>query len=57
MKKRLIRIFAMMGCTIMFTTACATSFHVPKIQDMPDRSIGSIDYGPAEPVKAPEERH
>ena len=37
--------------SMIFLTACSTSFRVPKVQDMPDRSIGSVDYGPKEPVK------
>lgn len=36
---------------LLFLTACSTSFHVPKVADMPDQSIGSVDYGPQEPVK------
>ena len=36
---------------ILLLTACSTSFRVPKVQDMPDRSIGSVQYGPKEPVK------
>lgn len=36
---------------LLFLAACSTSFRVPKVADMPDRSIGSVDYGPKEPVK------
>ena len=36
---------------LLLLTACSTSFRVPKVQDMPDKSIGSVDYGPKEPVK------
>ena len=37
--------------SLIFLTACSTSFRVPKVQNMPDKSIGSVDYGPKEPVK------
>lgn len=37
--------------SLLFLTACSTAFHVPKATDMPDKSIGSVDYGPKEPVK------
>ena len=37
--------------SLIFLTACSTTFRVPKVQDMPDKSIGSVDYGPKEPVK------
>ena len=37
--------------SLLLLTACSTSFRVPKVADMPDRSIGSVDYGPKEPVK------
>jgi hypothetical protein len=36
---------------LLFLTACSTSFRVPKVADMPDQSIGSVEYGPKEPVK------
>lgn len=37
--------------SMIFLTACSTSFRVPKVTDMSDKSIGSVDYGPKEPVK------
>ena len=37
--------------SLLFLTACSTAFHAPKVADMPDQSIGSVDYGPKEPVK------
>jgi len=37
--------------SMIFLTACSASFRVPKVRDMPDKSIGSVDYGPREPVK------
>jgi outer membrane biogenesis lipoprotein LolB len=37
--------------SLLLLTACSTTFRVPKVQDMPDKSIGSVDYGPKEPVK------
>ena len=37
--------------SLIFLSACSTSFRVPKVQDMPDKSIGSVDYGQKEPVK------
>ena len=37
--------------SLLFLTACSTTFRVPKVQDMPDKSIGSVDYGPKDPVK------
>lgn len=36
---------------LLFLVACSTRFHVPKVQDMPDRSIGSVEYGPKEPAQ------
>ena len=36
---------------LLFLTACSTTFRVPKVADMPDKSIGSVDYGPKESVK------
>lgn len=36
---------------LLFLAACSTRFHVPKVQDMPDHSIGSVEYGPKEPTK------
>lgn len=37
--------------SLLFLSACSSSFRVPKVQDMPDRSIGSVQYGPEEPAK------
>lgn len=36
---------------LLFLTACTTSFRVPKVTDMPDKSIGSVDYGPKDHAK------
>ena len=44
-----LKIFSLV--CLLFLTACSTKFHVPKVADMPDKSIGSVDYGPREPVK------
>ena len=37
--------------SLLFLAACSTAFRVPKVEDMPDKSIGSVDYGPKEPAK------
>lgn len=37
--------------SLLFLAACSISFRVPNVADMPDRSIGSVDYGPMEPAK------